>query len=368
MLSICINAKNGARYLERVLASLTKFEDVVLLDNYSTDETIDIAKKFLNVRIFQCEFNGMGYVRNIAASYAINDWVLFVDCDEVLDRGLVDTLLAFKFENGNIYNLYRKNYYNNLSVEFSSWGNDWIKRLYNKKDTRFANNQVHDNFIDNLPNIKIYGGFIYHFPYENVSELVNKMQFYSTLFAKQHFNSKFPSIMTILFRTIFTFFKSYVIKRGLFNGYEGLLISGYNAIGVFFKYSKLYELYNRQNIAVAVEVHNQEELQNLIININKQNLLPECVFILVNSIELKNLFQTLLLESVVAIKIINKQNNVLKDLKSELYLNSHIKFIKLCEDSCVFANYNYLKEIRFNTANGLENDVLISDYNASCNR
>ena len=269
MLSICINAKNGARYLERVLASLTKFEDVVLLDNYSTDETIDIAKKFLNVRIFQCEFNGMGYVRNIAASYAINDWVLFVDCDEVLDRGLVDTLLAFKFENGNIYNLYRKNYYNNLSVEFSSWGNDWIKRLYNKKDTRFANNQVHDNFIDNLPNIKIYGGFIYHFPYENVSELVNKMQFYSTLFAKQHFNSKFPSIMTILFRTIFTFFKSYVIKRGLFNGYEGLLISGYNAIGVFFKYSKLYELYNRQNIAVAVEVHNQEELQNLIININK---------------------------------------------------------------------------------------------------
>ena len=59
---------------------------------------------------------------------------------------------------------------------------------------------------------------------------------------------------------------------------------------------------------------------------------------------------------------------MLKDLKSELYLNSHIKFIKLCEDSCVFANYNYLKEIRFNTANGLENDVLISDYNASCNR
>ena len=196
MLSICINVKNGERYLARTLLSVREFEDVVLLDNYSKDNTVAIANKFSNVRVYQCEFTGMGNVRNLAASYAKHDWVLFVDCDEVLDSELVKILQDYDFKQKHIYNIYRKNFYNGACVESSSWGNDWIKRLYNRNDTKFANNQVHDNFIDDLPNVKIDGGFMYHFPYEMVSQLIDKMQFYSTLYAKQHFNKKKPFLFS----------------------------------------------------------------------------------------------------------------------------------------------------------------------------
>lgn len=283
MLSIVVNVKNGERYLEQCLKSLAKFEDVVLLDNYSTDNTIEIAKSFSNVNVQQCPFQGMGKVRNIAASYAKNDWVFFVDCDEVLEPTLVDVLLNYKFQRGNIYNIYRKNYYDQKSIETSSWGNDWIKRLYNRQDTSFAENEVHDNFIDKLPNVKIHGGSMLHFPYECVEQLINKMQFYSTLYARQHYNKKFPKLWTIPFRAFLMFLKCYVLKRGFLDGYEGFVISSYNAMGVFSKYIKLYELYYKKNIGLALHIQATDSINdiNMLFKfINNQTLLPSEVVII----------------------------------------------------------------------------------------
>ena len=76
MISIVINVKNGAKYLERTLNALSRFEDVVLLDNYSSDNTIAIANSFNNVRVFEHEFCGMGKVRikGHTAIYYISKW------------------------------------------------------------------------------------------------------------------------------------------------------------------------------------------------------------------------------------------------------------------------------------------------------
>src|SRR5579863_6833733 len=193
-LSIVINVKNGEDTLGRCLSSLRKFSDVVVFDNYSTDKTIEIASSYPNVSIVQHEFCGMGKVRNLATAHAKNDWVLFVDCDEVLHPDLVQTVLSTDFVRGTIYLIKRQNYYANSLVNSSSWENDWIKRLFNRNDTRFVQNEVHESFEvnDQIKYKKITTGFIYHFPYRTVSELIHKMQFYSTLYAKQHFNKKTP--------------------------------------------------------------------------------------------------------------------------------------------------------------------------------
>ncbi|RTK94621.1 MAG: glycosyltransferase family 2 protein [Neisseriaceae bacterium] len=347
MLSICVNVKNGERYLERSLASLNKFADVVLLDNYSTDKTIEIAKKFSNVRVYQSEFNGMGNVRNLAASYASNDWLLFVDCDEVLSPELVDVLLNYKFTRGNIYNIYRKNYYDGKLVESSSWGNDWIKRLYNRQDTKFADNHVHDSFDDKLTNVKIIGGSMIHFPYENVSQLINKMQFYSTLYANQHFGKKKPKLWLIPFRAFFMFIKCYIIKRGFKDGYEGLLISAFNSIGVWSKYIKLNELYRKKSIAIILNANEITDLHEVIMNINEQNVLPEKVLLLFeNKEEYQNFNRNLLTKLICAADVILIVDNIDESIDKYLNNDQYIQQAILLNNHVHLSDIKYIQKIR----------------------
>jgi|SRR6185437_7217573 len=290
-LSAIVNVKNGERTIARCLSALHKFSDVVVFDNYSTDKTVEIAKSYPNVNLIQHEFCGMGKVRNLAAGHAKYDWLLYVDCDEILHPELVDTLLSASFCQNTIYLVKRKNYYANYLVDSSSWENDWIKRLFNRNDTRFVENEVHDSFEvkDSIKYKKITPGFIYHFPYAKVSELIDKMQFYSTLYAKQHYNKKKPYLWMIPFRALFMFIKCYILKRGFLDGFVGFAISSYNAMGVFSKYIKLYELYNNYSITLAVKVESVEEMANLVKNINYQNLLPEFVYIMIcNELAEKN--------------------------------------------------------------------------------
>jgi glycosyltransferase involved in cell wall biosynthesis len=284
-LSIVINVKNGEKTIARCLSSLRMFTDIIVFDNYSTDKTIEIAKQYPNVTIIQHEFCGMGKVRNLAAAHAKNDWVLFIDCDESINTDLAQVLLSTNFEQGNIYLIKRHNYFANLFINSSSWENDWIKRLYNRTDTRFVQNEVHDSFEINshIKYKKINSGFIYHFPYATVSELINKMQFYSTLYAKQHYTKKHPYLWLIPFRAFFMFFKCYILKRGFMDGFAGFAISSYNAMGVFSKYIKLYELYNNKVLGVAFKVSKPEELYALSTFINRQNLLPQYIYILVTA-------------------------------------------------------------------------------------
>lgn len=275
MLSIIINVKNGEKYLAECLSSLEKFDDIVLLDNYSTDNTLKIAKSYPKVRVFQEEFTGMGNVRNLAASFALNEWVFFVDCDEIVSSELAETLLNTDFQNGCVYRILRKNYYDNKYIATSSWENDWILRLYNRREIEFAKNQVHDSFEkNNLKEIKLKGGHLYHFPYDKINQLIDKMQFYSTLYANQHFGRKKVRLYALPFRAFMMFIKCYILKQGFRDGYEGFIISCYNAMGVMSKYLKLYELSYKKHIVLRLQITHDDDLFRIIKQINAQLLLP----------------------------------------------------------------------------------------------
>lgn len=359
MLSIFVNVKNGERYLERCLSSLKRFDDVVLLDNYSTDKTMEIVQKFPWVRAYQSEFMGMGKVRNLAASYAKHDWVMFVDCDEVLEPELVDTLLHYDYKKGNLYMIYRKNYYDGKLIETSSWGNDWIKRLYNKKDTQLFENEVHDSFVKNLPLIKIHGGSMIHFPYENVNQLINKMQFYGTLFAKQHYGKKYPTLFTMVFRAWFNFFKSYIIKRGFLDGYEGLLISVNGAVGVFYKYAKLYEAYHTQHFAIAINVNKDIKLNQFIDAVNNQQVLPERVLLVFNEQQtLDCLNNDSLKRCICILDIIVCENGVMQSLQHYVN-NKDIDKVVLVDAGKILNNTKFISVLRKSLAKGNNSEFTV---------
>ena len=350
MLSIVINVKNGAQYLERTLNALSRFEDVVLLDNHSTDNTIAIAKQFNNVSIFEHEFCGMGRVLNLAASYAKNDWVFFVDCDEIVSPQLTEVLLSTKFQNGNLYRILRKNYYDGYRIDSSSWGNDWILRLYNKTETRFEENEVHDSFVkNNLKEARLHGGYMYHFPYDNVNKLIDKMQFYSGLYAKQHFRNKKCNLALLPFRAFMMFFKCYILKRGFMQGYEGLAISSYNAMGVFSKYIKLYELSYKKTIGLAIYLKNIDDNTLATINyINEQTLLPNKVLFIiednVGSSKFDDFVKLIKDNLVVPGIIVSHDGNIENIIKNNL--SQDLEYIAYLKQIGLLSQNNYFKQCK----------------------
>ncbi len=349
-LSIIINSYNGDQYLQAVLDRFYAFDDIVLLDNYSTDNTIAIAQKYHNVRIFYSVYLGMGALRNLAFSYAKYDWGLFVDCDEIFSCELTEYLLSMQLLSGNIYSILRDNYYNNYKVTTSGWNNDWVLRIYNRQETQYNDNKIHESIErKNLHIVKITAGKISHFPYVNSNELIIKLQNYSTQYAvdkvvKLAKNS--VSLWFIMLRFIVAFIKFYFIKLGFLDGAHGFIISSYNAFGVFAKYIKCYELQHKSNIILILHIDAVASFDYFafINNFNKQQQLPHQIIITLNesdieanknhiSSQLQNtliIFNELIVTTESALINIlqsDKDDKIIRLSQTKLYLLNNTKFI-----------------------------------------
>lgn len=240
MISVTIIVKNGERKLKEVLTALTYFKEVVLFDTGSTDKTIEIAKTFSNVTIYQKVFKGFGPTHNEAAKCAKHRWILSIDADEVLSDELVNEILSLALNENYVYELPFINFFNGKKIKSCGWHPEFHVRLYNKNTTKFSEILVHEKVITEGLTVITLKNFIYHYSYESISDFLIKMQRYSTLFAEQYQNKRKSSPMIALRHGLGAFLKSYIVKKGFMDGYEGLLISCYNGHTAFYKYLKLY--------------------------------------------------------------------------------------------------------------------------------
>jgi len=243
-ISCVIIAKDAASTIIPTLESLKSFSDVVVYDNGSTDTTLEIAKKYLNVNLVQGEFFGFGETKNRAASFAKNEWVLSLDADEVLSDEFVENLSKLQLDEKNIYTILRQNYYKNVHVKHC-WGNDIIVRLFNKTKTAFTDEKVHEKVIEKGFHVAQISGSVLHYPYSTITDFIIKLDRYSSIFANDNVGKKTSSPTKAFFNALFSFFKTYFLKRGFLDGYAGLVIAFSHMATNFYKYIKLYEL-NRE--------------------------------------------------------------------------------------------------------------------------
>ena len=242
-ISVVMIVKNGALTIKNSLESLIGFDDVVVYDNGSEDETANIASKFSNVNFIQGEFTGFGETKNKAASYAKHEWILILDSDEVVDSNLFKTLKNTNLDNDSVYLLNFHAFYKEIQIKHCGWNNQKIKRLYNKTKTKFNSNYVHENIItDKMNTVVLNGGNILHYSYHSISDFIKKADRYSTLFAQNNVGKKTSSPAKALFNGIFSFIKTYFFKQGFLDGYAGLVIAFSHMATNFYKYIKLYEM------------------------------------------------------------------------------------------------------------------------------
>lgn len=255
-------------------------DEVIILDTGSVDNTLEIAGSYPNVKIHTAEFTGFGQLKNHAVTLAKNDWIFSVDSDEVASEELISDLERVIQNEKNIGVVNRINYYNGKAIKGANWRNDQIPRVFNRKNTTFNFKPVHEEvLVKNLHPVHLKGD-LHHYAFHNVSDIINKIQFYSTLFAKQNRYKKKIPFFLIGVKTVVSFIKNYFIKGGLFYGKEGFLISVSNCIGVFYKYIKLHEENNSLKVSLIITTYNRKEALELVLkSVLKQSVMPKEVII-----------------------------------------------------------------------------------------
>lgn len=254
--------KNSERYLAEVLTALGDFDEVLLLDNGSTDRTFEIAAQFKNVSYFKHDFNGFGPMKNTAARLAQNDWIFSIDSDEVPDAVLIESIRTAVTANRpqNIYTLSRLNHYNGRLIKACGWYPDILPRLYHRGFTRFSDRQVHESLlIPQEARLEPLPGRLKHYSFENAEGLIRKMQQYSSLYADENRFKKKTSAAKALLHGGVSFVKNYLFKGGFAYGSDGLTISVANAQGSYYKYIKLNERNRNLKVSLIITTYNRPD-------------------------------------------------------------------------------------------------------------
>ena len=243
-ISAVILVKNAEKTIGECLESLRLFGEVVLLDNGSTDATLEIASKYPNVKVFsEPNFYGFGKMKNIAVSHATNDWILSIDSDEVLMPEIVAQINAMQLNENTVVALSRLNYYGDRCMKCCGWYPDYVWRIFNRKYTCFNENMVHEGVETKPDTQKLYiKDAMKHYTATTMESIIGKMNMYSSLAAKEKFaKGKKTSVIGAIFKALHTFNKDYFFRKGIFYGYKGFTLAVLNAYATFFKYMKLYE-------------------------------------------------------------------------------------------------------------------------------
>ena len=239
-ISVVIICKNAATTLHKTLESAREFDEVMVYDNGSEDDSLTIAKSFSNVSLHQGSFKGFGPTKKLACDLARNDWVFSLDADETITAELTEFLRNWKPDNDHIAGfVLRKNFFMGKYTKRGGWGNDWLLRLFNRTTHKFNDAPVHEKIPVTQQSIKQKLPYsIEHNAVQNIGQFLVKIDRYSEIRKKQSKKTFHPSL--IVLRSLFAFFKSYIILAGFTEGWRGLVIAWNKSNGVFYKYMKRY--------------------------------------------------------------------------------------------------------------------------------
>ena len=211
-------------------------------------ETWMSPRRYRNVDVASAPFTWFGPLHNHASSLARHDWILSLDSDEVLSAPLAEEILSTQLDPGSVYAFPRHNYFNGKLIKGCGWYPDEQVRLYHRGRTRFTDAPVHERVLTPGLKAELFQHTARHDSYDSIGEFLNKMQRYSDLYAVQNRLQKPSSPGTAVRHGLVAFLKSYLLKRGFLDGYEGFVISAYNGQTAYYKYLKLYEANCRATI------------------------------------------------------------------------------------------------------------------------
>jgi glycosyltransferase involved in cell wall biosynthesis len=246
-ISACVTTFNEERNIRRCLASLRWCDEIVVVDSFSTDRTVELCREFTE-RVYQNPWLGYIGQKNLIRKMASHPWILFVDADEEISPELRDEIQAELAAHGDAFAGYqfpRMVNYIGKWIRHGEWYPDVKLRLFLKDRGRSGGQEPHDQVFVNGP-VKTLRGHLWHYTYDDMHDHLETMNRFSSITAQEKFRagSRFRW-GDFLLRPPFRFLKAYFMRRGFLDGKRGFIIALISAFGVCMKYAKLWELEHR---------------------------------------------------------------------------------------------------------------------------
>jgi glycosyltransferase involved in cell wall biosynthesis len=245
--TVLIPTHNEAENIEKLLPLLYWAEEIIVIDSYSTDNTVSLATQF-GAKTIQRPYLNPADQKNYGIGLASCPWIMLLDADEFPDEEIISNIKRIVSapitDNTPLaYECLRRQYFLGKEIKYSGWQNDWIIRLIQNNGLRYTQGEVHETF-DLYPGKKgRINGILHHYTSPSLDFFIQKQVRYAKMSAKEYLpKTKRITIYHLWIKPAFRFFKHFVLKQGFRDGYRGLIIAYIMALFVRLRYIYMLEI------------------------------------------------------------------------------------------------------------------------------
>jgi len=241
--SVVVIAKNEEKKIRECLKSAEWADEIVVLDDCSSDKTASIAKE-LTSSVYERKMDIEGKQRNHAYSLAKNEWVLSLDCDERITPELAKEIQGLEEDQAekSAFGIPIKTFLGEEWVQYAGYYPARKVRLFRKSKFKYEEARVHPRIILD-GKCGSLNGDILHYPYKNFFEVINKLNRETTLEAEKWVTDKRKmNALKAIRKALSRFLKFYFQKKGYKDGYLGFMFSLFHALYQIFTYAHYCDL------------------------------------------------------------------------------------------------------------------------------
>lgn len=237
---------NEEQNIAEVIKNIYFVDEIIVLDSYSIDKTVEIAQSFDKVKVYQNKFENFTDQRNLALDYATHNWILFLDADERLTPELKAEIFETVQQDNTAaaYYFYRKFMFKDKPLHFSGWQTDKNIRLFKKDAARYSKERLVHEILRVKGRTRVMKHKLIHYSYIDYDSYKQKMKSYARLKAKElYMKDVKPNFFHFYIKPSYKFFYKFIIRLGILDGKRGFIICYLNAYSVYCRYPFLKKLY-----------------------------------------------------------------------------------------------------------------------------
>ncbi|HZV11912.1 MAG TPA: glycosyltransferase family 2 protein [Candidatus Kapabacteria bacterium] len=241
-LSVLIIAENEEKNIRECLRSVEWADDIIVVDGGSKDATVQLAKQYTD-KVLSHPWQGFSEAKRFGLQHCTNEWVLWLDADERVPEGLAGEIqsIVTSNESAAAFAVARRAYFLGKWIRHCGWYPGYVNRLFRKSRCRISEHKVHEQLIVD-GEIKHLKNDLLHYTDNDLEHYFKKFNEYTSLAADEIVQKGgSASIIDLLIRPPFTFFRMYILRAGVLDGFHGLLLCMLSAFYVFVKYAKVWQ-------------------------------------------------------------------------------------------------------------------------------
>lgn len=251
-LSVALITFNEEDVLGKTLEAIKDIaEEIVVVDSHSTDRTVEIAKSY-GAKVYVEDWKGYAQQKNSALEKCTQEWILFLDADEVVSEELKESIVKeLQAPKADGYMINRRTYYMGKFLKHT-WQPEWRLRLVKRTaEPKWVGN-IHERLEIKSRRVAKLKGDLYHFSYKSLFDHAYRTVKLTHEIAANTEHLKDPSFFDLFFRPIWAFVRTLLLKKGFMDGYAGLIVSFMTMFYTFLKYAFLYEIKLKRKLGSKV--------------------------------------------------------------------------------------------------------------------